>query len=37
MKYEPWDRPGQTEEGYDIKNMIHSASLSVDSRPHILI
>jgi hypothetical protein len=37
MKYEPWDRPGQTEEGYDIKKMITQRIAFVDSRSHILI
>jgi hypothetical protein len=37
MKYEPFDRPGQIADGYDIKKMITAQIAFVDSRSHILI
>ena len=37
IKFEPWDRPGQIEEGYDIKKMITERIAFLDSRSHTLI
>jgi Protein of unknown function (DUF3800) len=37
IKFELWDRPGQTADGYDLKKMITERIAFVASRSHILI